>query len=169
MEQIQQAMGQPIGSAADIDEDDLLNELEVLNPSSSLQRVGDPSQLRRCNFMHGTRHFRHGGTLLREWGKGEDYTSFERSFLCVRFERPVVSLNQRAYGYAVTQEMEQEQLDEQLMAPAAVPSTRVAQPAAAEKLPSAPTGRAPAARAKPKTQEEIEYDELEALQAEMAL
>ena len=31
MEQIQQAMGQPIGSAADIDEDDLLNELEVLN------------------------------------------------------------------------------------------------------------------------------------------
>ena len=29
MEQIQQAMGQPIGSAADIDEDDLLNELEV--------------------------------------------------------------------------------------------------------------------------------------------
>ena len=29
MEQIQQAMGQPIGAAADIDEDDLLNELEV--------------------------------------------------------------------------------------------------------------------------------------------
>ena len=70
---------------------------------------------------------------------------------------------------AFAQEMEQEQLDEQLMAPAAVPSTRVAQPAAAEKLPSAPTGRAPAARTKAKTQEEIEYDELEALQAEMAL
>ena len=67
------------------------------------------------------------------------------------------------------QEMEQEQLDEQLMAPAAVPSTRVAQPAAADKLPSAPTGRATAARPKAKTQEEIEYDELEALQAEMAL
>ena len=65
--------------------------------------------------------------------------------------------------------MEQEQLDEQLMAPAAVPSTRVAQPAAADKLPSAPTGRASAARVKAKTQEEIEYDELEALQAEMAL
>ena len=70
---------------------------------------------------------------------------------------------------AFEQEMEQEQLDEQLMAPAAVPSTRVAQPAAAEKLPSAPTGRATASRPKAKTQEEIEYDELEALQAEMAL
>jgi len=38
MEQIQQAMGQPIGSAADIDEDDLLNELEVRSyaaPSSN--------------------------------------------------------------------------------------------------------------------------------------
>ena len=34
MEQIQQAMGQPIGSAADIDEDDLLNELEVRMLSS---------------------------------------------------------------------------------------------------------------------------------------
>ena len=29
MEQIQQAMGQPIGAAADFDEDELLNELEV--------------------------------------------------------------------------------------------------------------------------------------------
>jgi len=69
------------------------------------------------------------------------------------------------------EEMEQEQLDEQLMAPAAVPSARVAQPEAAERLPEAPTGRAKAAAParKVKTQEEIEYDELEALQAEMAL
>ena len=29
MRQIQDAMGQPIGAAADIDEDELLNELEV--------------------------------------------------------------------------------------------------------------------------------------------
>ena len=62
--------------------------------------------------------------------------------------------------------MEQEQLDEQLMEPAAVPSQRVP---GADRLPSAPTGRARPAKAVQKTQEEIEYDELEALQAEMAL
>lgn len=62
--------------------------------------------------------------------------------------------------------MEQEQLDEQLMAPAAVPSQRVSN---ADRLPAAPTGRARPAKAVQKTQEEIEYDELEALQAEMAL
>ena len=39
MEQIQQAMGQPIGSAADIDEDDLLNELEV-RPATLLVATG---------------------------------------------------------------------------------------------------------------------------------
>jgi charged multivesicular body protein 4A/B len=61
--------------------------------------------------------------------------------------------------------MQAEQLDEELLEPAAVPSTRVQQPE--QRLPSVPAGRAPAARVPPKrTPEE---DELEALQAEMAL
>lgn len=65
------------------------------------------------------------------------------------------------------QEMEQEQLDEQLMAPAAVPSSRLPQAAGADRLPQVPSGRAKVKQQK--TQEELEYDELEALQAEMAL
>jgi hypothetical protein len=57
----------------------------------------------------------------------------------------------------------QEELDSQLLAPAPVPSTKV--PAAGQALPNVPTTAA-AAKAKQKTQEEME---LEALQAEMAL
>jgi hypothetical protein len=55
----------------------------------------------------------------------------------------------------------QEELDNQLLQPAPVPSTKV--PSAGQALPSVPTG---AAKSKQKTQEELE---LEALQAEMAL
>jgi charged multivesicular body protein 4/18S rRNA (guanine1575-N7)-methyltransferase len=57
----------------------------------------------------------------------------------------------------------QEELDSQLLEPAAVPATKVPAAAAAAALPSAPTG---AVKAKAKTREE---EELEALQAEMAL
>lgn len=58
--------------------------------------------------------------------------------------------------------MQAEQLDEELLEPAAVPSMRVQQPE--QRLPSVPAGRA---KVPPKrTPEE---DELEALQAEMAL
>ncbi|KIY99172.1 hypothetical protein MNEG_8788 [Monoraphidium neglectum] len=60
-------------------------------------------------------------------------------------------------------ELEQEELDSQLLEPAAVPATKVPAAAAAAALPSAPTG---AVKAKAKTREE---EELEALQAEMAL
>lgn len=89
MEQINAAMGQPIGPSADIDEDDLEKEFE---------------------------------------------------------------------------DMQAEQLDEELLEPAAVPSTRV--PAQEQRLPSVPAGRAPARPPPKRTPEE---DELEALQAEMAL
>ncbi|KAI8475511.1 MAG: component of the ESCRT-III complex [Monoraphidium minutum] len=58
-------------------------------------------------------------------------------------------------------ELEQEELDSQLLEPAAVPTTKA--PAAGQALPSVPTT---AAKAKSKTQEELE---LEALQSEMAL
>jgi hypothetical protein len=62
------------------------------------------------------------------------------------------------------EELEQTQLDEELLQPAPVPTTKV--PGAAEKLPSVPQGQK-AQKAQPaKTQEELE---LEALQAEMAL
>lgn len=62
------------------------------------------------------------------------------------------------------QDMQAEQLDEELLEPAAVPSTRV--PVQEQRLPSVPAGRAPARAAPKRTPEE---DELEALQAEMAL
>ncbi len=63
------------------------------------------------------------------------------------------------------QDMAAEQLDEELLEPAAVPSTRVRPQE--QRMPSVPAGRVPAQKAPPKrTPEE---DELEALQAEMAL
>lgn len=67
------------------------------------------------------------------------------------------------------QNLESEQLDNQLLEPAPVPTARPAQaakPQAATALPNVPQGR-PAQAAKPaKTQEELE---LEALEQEMAV
>ncbi len=70
------------------------------------------------------------------------------------------------------QEMEAEELDNQLLEPAPVPTKRVpaqAQPAGAEALPEVPTthraAARPVAQARKKTPEELE---LEALEAEMA-
>ena len=60
-------------------------------------------------------------------------------------------------------ELEAAELDSQLLEPAPVPAGKAAVAAPGEALPAAPTG---AAKAKAKTQEELE---LEALQAEMAL
>ncbi len=60
--------------------------------------------------------------------------------------------------------MQAEQLDEELLEPAAVPAARVRP--AEERLPSVPTSRVPAKAPPKRTPEE---EELEALQAEMAL
>ena len=93
MQQIQDAMGQPIGAAADLDEDALMQELE---------------------------------------------------------------------------DLESEQLDTELLAPAPAPSGKVAAKAGKDELPSVPAGKAKPAPAKARPAKTAEEDELAALEAEMA-
>lgn len=81
----------------------------------------------------------------------------------------VHSCNYQIMSFALQQELEAEDLDNQLLEPAPVPASRAparAQPAAAatDRMPAVPAGR-PAPRPKQKTAEELE---LEALEAEMA-
>jgi ribosomal protein L12E/L44/L45/RPP1/RPP2 len=149
MRQIQDAMGQPIGAAADIDEDELLGELEVGWAWQDRNAVRQ-----ECWQLLAARHRRPacGSLQLLMWAQAAVVRDAKVG---------ISSLLLRLF----LQELEAAQMDETMLSEAApAPAHRV--PAGAlPAMPAAPT----AARAQPaaaaKTPEELE---LEALQAEMA-
>ena len=175
MQQIQQAMGQPIGAAADIDDDELLGEFEVGGCAGLAGwlawrmagwlawRAVDMLSVRREQWAGG------GGTLGRDYsGRGQSFRRLRCNAVCAQ----PLWLHQLKFCKSPIwplQEMAAAQLDEKLIDAASVPGHRIPAQAAPEAalpaMPNAPTTR-PQPAAPAKTAEELE---LEQLQADMAM
>ena len=171
MQQIQDAMAQPIGPAADVDEDELMGELEVRLLSYSLSLAC----LSTCS------HICHHACASTSVGLSSGpalHPPVDPSEVGLHCHGVVAGVPVNEDVLWTLQNLESEQLDDQLLEPAPVPTARpaqpqaqpahaqAAQPQANAPLPSVPHSR-PAQAARPAKSKEEE--ELEALEREMAV